>query len=362
MSRLFEAGTTLAVFTEVIDNFGDAGVAWRLAREAARRGATVRLVADKLEPFAFLCGSDSGRDVQDVSGVTLVKRSAFELLPVAVDDIVLEIFAVRLPARYEAALKACAEPVFWANFDYLTSEAWAADFNERPSLDPASGKPKTNFFPGLAPGCAPVVIEADYLAGKEAFEPDKWLGRLGLSTPSAFYFGYPGAPVGDIACALAEAGFASVACAQGKAGEDLALALAGTGVKTVALPFFPQPELDCHLWASALNFVRGEDSLVRAVLAGRPFLWQVYPSEDARQTEKLAGFLEAARPAFATSEAFALWRKANERLNGFNADSSALAAFARASGKFLEDFARLSSMLVENGSFLDRLAQCAKNR
>jgi uncharacterized repeat protein (TIGR03837 family) len=40
------------------------------------------------------------------------------------------------------------------------------------------------------------------------------------------------------------------------------------------------------------NIVRGEDSFVRAQLAGKPFIWHIYPQEDRAHETKLAAFLD----------------------------------------------------------------------
>src|SRR5207245_2065289 len=45
------------------------------------------------------------------------------------------------------------------------------------------------------------------------------------------------------------------------------------------LPYIPQPDYDKLLWACDLNFVRGEDSFVRAQWAGKPFIWHIYPQD-----------------------------------------------------------------------------------
>ncbi len=38
--------------------------------------------------------------------------------------------------------------------------------------------------------------------------------------------------------------------------------------------------------------MRGEDSLVRALWAGQPFLWQLYPQDDGAHHAKLDAFLD----------------------------------------------------------------------
>ena len=50
---------------------------------------------------------------------------------------------------------------------------------------------------------------------------------------------------------------------------------------------------DALLWASDINFVRGEDSFVRAQWAGRPFVWHIYPQQAGAHEAKLNAFLAA---------------------------------------------------------------------
>ena len=58
------------------------------------------------------------------------------------------------------------------------------------------------------------------------------------------------------------------------------------------MPYLPQTAYDELLWACDLNFVRGEDSLVRALWAGQPFVWQIYPQHDGAHHAKLDAFLD----------------------------------------------------------------------
>lgn len=59
------------------------------------------------------------------------------------------------------------------------------------------------------------------------------------------------------------------------------------------LPLLPQEEYDELLWACDMNFVRGEDSLTRALWAGRAFVWQPYPqTEDNAHHAKLEALLD----------------------------------------------------------------------
>ena len=65
------------------------------------------------------------------------------------------------------------------------------------------------------------------------------------------------------------------------------------GALTVrVLPFVPQDDYDRLLWACDVNFVRGEDSFVRAQWAGQPFLWHIYLQDENLHHVKLRAFLQ----------------------------------------------------------------------
>jgi uncharacterized repeat protein (TIGR03837 family) len=58
------------------------------------------------------------------------------------------------------------------------------------------------------------------------------------------------------------------------------------------IPFVSQPEYDQLLWMADLNFVRGEDSVVRALWAGKPLVWQIYPQTEGTHLIKLDAWLK----------------------------------------------------------------------
>jgi uncharacterized repeat protein (TIGR03837 family) len=65
----------------------------------------------------------------------------------------------------------------------------------------------------------------------------------------------------------------------------------GAGLLHISqLPYLSQTDFDHLLWACDFNFVRGEDSLVRALWAGKPFAWHIYPQDDLAHHDKLQAF------------------------------------------------------------------------
>src|SRR6185312_8401402 len=63
-------------------------------------------------------------------------------------------------------------------------------------------------------------------------------------------------------------------------------------VEILTVPFLAQDRYDELLWACDVNFVRGEDSFVRAQWAARPFVWHIYPQDEGAHWVKLAAFLQ----------------------------------------------------------------------
>jgi uncharacterized repeat protein (TIGR03837 family) len=63
-------------------------------------------------------------------------------------------------------------------------------------------------------------------------------------------------------------------------------------IQLISIPFVSQDEYDWVLSQCDFNIVRGEDSFVRAQLAGKPFIWHIYPQADRAHETKLAAFLD----------------------------------------------------------------------
>ncbi|MFC0398618.1 elongation factor P maturation arginine rhamnosyltransferase EarP [Paraburkholderia rhizosphaerae] len=308
--------TTIAcdIFCAVIDNFGDIGVCWRLARQlAAEHGWQVRLFVDDLRAFHALCPViDTGLARQSAQGIVVEHwrepTHAGDTLEVA--DVVIEAFACELPPVYVAAMARRARAPVWLNLDYLSAEDWVADFHLRPSPHPRYPLVKTFFFPGLAPGTGGVLKEHDLDAQRAAFDASEsvraawWRDRVGAPLPTAdttvislFAYENPAVdalleqwrdsaspivllvPEGRISGALARF-FSLPSFAAGTHAQRGNLA-------AHALAFTDQSGYDRLLWASDLNFVRGEDSFVRAQWAARPFVWHIYPQADDAHLPKL---------------------------------------------------------------------------
>ena len=329
------------LFCAVIDNFGDVGVCWRLARQLANEhGWQVRLLVDDLHTFARLCPAlDIDRTRQQIDGIVVEHwhepAQAGERLDVA--DVVIEAFACELPSAYVAAMARRERAPVWINLEYLSAEDWVAECHLMPSPHARYRLTKTFFFPGLGPGTGGVLKEGSLDAARAAFEGSDdaraaWWQQVTGGPPPAPHatvvslFAYEN-PVLDGLLAqwrdsptpvvlLVPEGRISGALARffGLPAFSARMRAESGSLRAHGLAFAPQPEYDALLWASHLNFVRGEDSFVRAQWAERPFVWHIYPQADDAHLPKLDAALAhcgAGLPAPAAAALARFWHAWN---------------------------------------------------
>ncbi|WP_324043578.1 elongation factor P maturation arginine rhamnosyltransferase EarP [Aeromonas dhakensis] len=322
------------IFCCVVDNFGDIGVTWRLARQLKQEGALpaqesevqVRLWVDDLASFARICpGLDPAQESQWVDGIHI--QHWHETLPADTIParVVIEAFACELPAPFVAKMASQPSPPCWLNLEYLSAESWVEDCHglaspqrlESQSLGSLSLN-KYFFFPGFTARTGGLLCERGLIVERERWQQDEaglnaYWASLGLPPKQELelrvsLFTYESAaltslveswcqgatpvtlllPLGrSLNDVLTGAGLAD-AVPTARAGDLLRV-----GNLTIKLlPMTDQAGYDRLLWSCDLNLVRGEDSFVRAQWAARPFLWHIYPQEEQAHMVKLDGFLD----------------------------------------------------------------------
>ncbi|MCU0941219.1 MAG: elongation factor P maturation arginine rhamnosyltransferase EarP [Hydrogenophaga sp.] len=272
------------LFCRVIDNHGDIGVCWRLASQLARRGTPVRLWVDDASALAWMAPGGC-------PGVTVLPwREPFDRLDQVPGPVWIEAFGCHLPDAFVAARQ--TDPV-WINLEYLSAERFVARQHGLPSpvmAGPGRGLTKWFFHPGFTPDTGGLLREDDLPSRQTGFDGPAWLTRLGLPTDGRRIglFCYEPASLPAV-MAQADAHWLVTPGRATAASQGLPLA---PGASRHALPWLTQPDFDHLLLACGLNFVRGEDSLVRALWAGKPFVWQIYPQHDDAHHAKLDAFLD----------------------------------------------------------------------
>ncbi|CAN5331681.1 elongation factor P maturation arginine rhamnosyltransferase EarP [soil metagenome] len=306
---------SLAIFCRVVDNYGDIGICWRLARQLQQEHAlAVSLWVDDLQTFQRICPQvRSGVEEQQIAGVTVRhwrdQEAAFASDDVA--DIVIEFFACDIPPGYLAAMAARRPRPVWINLEGLSAEEWVEGCHSL-SSPPRFTLTKYFFFPGFTGKTGGLLRESALLEQRRQFQSDRpamaaFLAQLGLAPAEIdsfkiSLFCYPQAPVAALFKAWENAG-SPITCLvpEGVVPDAAQAFLAGPanpgarrtrGALTLhVVPVVSQPEYDKLLWACDLNFVRGEDSFVRAQWAGKPFVWHIYPQDKNLHHVKLRAFL-----------------------------------------------------------------------
>jgi uncharacterized repeat protein (TIGR03837 family) len=305
------------LFCSVVDNYGDIGVAWRLARQlASEHGIAVRLWVDDLRALLRIApGIDPERDENVIQGVQLRRWTGGRDAAVPDDDAdaVVEAFGCGLPKRYEDAMVRHDRPPAWIVLEYLSAESWVETHHGLPSPHPSLSLARYFFFPGFTSATGGLLRERDLFTQRDALQSDpaargEFWRPLGVAQPApgaivVSLFCYPDAPLpalldawadGDdaVVCVVPE-GVAAGALDRWTEGEvpHPGLSLTRGRLVVAGIPFLAQDDYDRLLWASDINFVRGEDSFVRAQWAARPFVWNAYAQSGNAHALKQDAFL-----------------------------------------------------------------------
>ncbi len=320
----------LHIYCRVVDNFGDAGICWRLARQLAGEHAlAVTLWIDQpavLQPLAPDLTLATPRRAGAAGSLT-VRQWPIEAQHTR-PDVLICAFGCEPPPWLRARLGPGMLAPLWINLEYLSAETWVQSCHGLASIKPADGAIEYFFYPGFRDGTGGLLRERDLLARRDAFlaspQATQWWRDQALPAAPGCrlsVFCYPEAPVSDLLAGLMKAvqpavvlipeGVASDAPERfitENAGQRLPTRLAQWRIGSLVvarLPMLPIDDYDRLLWCCDLNFVRGEDSWVRALWAGKPLLWQPYRQPDDTDQLKQTAFLqwqrEALNPAAATA-------------------------------------------------------------
>ncbi|HSH98535.1 MAG: elongation factor P maturation arginine rhamnosyltransferase EarP [Methylophilaceae bacterium] len=303
------------IFCRVVDNYGDIGVCWRLAKQLAHEhGLVIRLFVDELTTAKHLIPSlNVKQSKQTISQVEIVHWQN-RFLSVSPADIVIEAFACDLPDSYLQAMTEI-QPV-WLNLEYLSAESWVDGFYGKSSKHPTLPLTKYFFFPGFNENTGSLLREKTLTEDRQSFQgsveaqihfwqkleiPDAIDSKDELLKVSLF--AYPEAPVADLLKSFKNSSRPILCLLPGKGllnaiqqhfdwnvSENSRITLGNLTLQHV--PFLSQTEYDQLLWACDLNFVRGEDSWIRAIWAAKPMVWQPYQQTEQAHLPKLNAFLD----------------------------------------------------------------------
>ena len=300
---------SIDIFCDVIDNFGDIGVVYRFAKEMKLiyKDARIRVILNKLSELMKINKSARLVDIQDISGVTYIYEDFFKknFEQLQVSDIMIEAFGCDIFDEYVA--KAKKESKLWINLEYLSGEEWVEDFHLQTSLIDSKTLKKIFYMPGFSPKSGGVLLDTEFLKNRD-------YGLTHRDEVLKKYF-----PEIDLKDKLVgtvfsyEKNFENLLKTLEKQEKETVLILMGEKTqkffKKISsgdyinlikygkiylynAKFFSQEEYDTIISAVDFNFTRGEDSIVRALAVGKPFLWHIYLQDDGVHMTKLSAFLD----------------------------------------------------------------------
>ena len=304
------------ILCTVVDNFGDAGVCWRLARQlSAEQAMAVTLFIDRPQTLAAI-EPRLGAGLESTHTLDTVRICAWPDDPMPEDspDILISAFGCSPPPWLRARLAGAPRRPIWVNLEYLSAEPWIEGCHRLSSIKPDDGAVEHFFYPGFTPNTGGLLRERGLLERVDEYRRgparQAWLRQHGLPIQAgrrlASLFCYPEAPVAAwlsaiavsdqpwlvvIPAGVAELAVESVVGKPLQPGEQASLG----ALCLMRLPFLPQSDYDRLLWSCDLNLVRGEDSWVRAHWVATPFIWQAYRQTDNAHWPKLQAFIDRMR-------------------------------------------------------------------
>ncbi len=324
MNKIDNSKISVWIFATIIDNFGDAGVAYRLARGLAHnKGWQITLWCDNWEKMQKL---EPGLKDNPVTEEGVICRFwSYDSSPLEkisfqfpAPHVVFEIFG---SFSHHLLLGSLPKPYLHIDLEYLSAEKWTLDFHLKPSFK--ADTDKYFYFLGFQEGSGGLLIENDYAAKKQFFiqnkeEKNRFLHQYGIKDSDKkkfLLFSYKNSQLNRWLALWKDLS------------SDIELWLTGDQNKAAIdaqllnhfnyqeLPFVAQRDFDKLLWLSDFALVRGEDSFVRAQLASIPFFWNIYPQADKLHLHKLAAFSDLLKPFYPLS-LFTAYQALSEEFNG----------------------------------------------
>ncbi|CAM4223739.1 elongation factor P maturation arginine rhamnosyltransferase EarP [Treponema peruense] len=317
----------ITILCRVVDNYGDIGFVYRLARELSSLSSIektqIRLIVSDLKSFNAMAlppGISTSLAVQNYNGWKVIDWNAcaegkceFTEHP---PKIILECFQCGRPEWLDEILFSAqtTQTVQIVNVEYLTAEDWADDFHLLKSGTRSALVKKINFMPGFTKKTGGLVLDKNFVscvhsktAALECLKKYASKKTVALIEDTNLFrviaFSYE-RNFENEARALSEFAKNSgrkvqVLLAPGLGNAPFKKAAAAfKNISVYDLEYLPQLAWDALLTLADFSFIRGEDSFSRACLSGIPFVWHAYPQEEEFQLVKADAVLKRMEPFF----------------------------------------------------------------
>lgn len=308
---------TLDIFCEIIDNYGDIGVVYRTAKELQKifPESKIRVFLNRLDEFKKINSQVIDLPSQNIDGIEYItfdylRDNANELLTA---QVIIEAFGCQIPKEYMEIAYDNSELLI--NLEYLSAEDWIEDFHLQSSPLGRGKLKKVFFMPGFTEKSGGVIADSNYLEriqrvleNKEFYEK-KYLSdiedRENKIVGTLFSYEKNFTPLLEdlkkldkdvVILAMGEKTQDSLRkILKNFSIEDFRNSLKYGKIEIRFLNFLNQEEYEKLINIVDFNFVRGEDSFIRAVLTGKPYMWHIYCQEEYAHMDKIEGFLDKYR-------------------------------------------------------------------
>ena len=341
---------SIDIFCQVIDNYGDVGVAYRLAREFKRvyPNKKLRFIINQMEELNLIKKSEE-IEIITYQDISKIENSA---------DLIIESFGCEIPKEYmDRALK---NSKLIINLEYFSAEDWVDDFHLQESFLGENLK-KYFFIPGLSKKSGGILLDNEFLERKKKVTKNKgyYLKKIGINEKYDL--------IGSVFSY--EKNFDFLIEELKKLDKKILLLILSEKtqknfikyfdnvnnydkIKFVKLPFFTYDKYEELLALCDFNLVRGEDSFVRALLLGKPFLWHIYPQEGNTHIKKLESFLEKYCPNN---------KELKETFINYNINKDNFSYFFKNFKEIQEHNKEYANYLIENCNLIEKLINFIEN-
>ncbi|TDT68027.1 putative repeat protein (TIGR03837 family) [Hypnocyclicus thermotrophus] len=301
---------SVAIFCNVIDNYGDIGFVFRLARQLHKRN-------DKLEIKVFLNNLKSFNKInknisinktqQKLGNILYIDINKVDYFEIEKSEIVIEAFGCDIDESY---FENNNKTKLIINLEYLNIEEWTKDYHLMPSYSGYNNIKKYFFMPGIEEGTGGIISDFEIpIYSKKYFFNNELKLDINIENKIITIFTY-------------EFNFDNLMKYLKKQKQNYTLLLFGEktqkyfrgldkkidNIDLIFMNYLSQEDFDKVLYFSDYNLVRGEESFVRAILAGKPFLWHAYCQEELEHLNKISGFLQIISKFFPQKE-FEIYKK-----------------------------------------------------
>ena len=314
---------SIDIFCEIIDNFGDIGVVYRISKELKKifQNVRIRIVLNRLEEFKAINKKVKDTDYQEIDGLICVTEKYVKenIETFGVSDVFIEAFGCNVSEEYVKQAKENSK--LWINLEYLSGEKWIEDFHLCESLIDSKMLKKIFFMPGFSEKSGGVIIDSGFLErmkyGKENRDEvfkkyfkdfdlkDKFIGTV-FSYEKNFenlletLKNYEKETVLLLMGEKTQKSFSEIL--KKNLTEDYGNIVKYGKITMIYSDFFSQEEYEEIISASDFNFTRGEDSFVRGIILGKPFMWHIYLQEEKAHMDKIKAFTERFKESVEVSE------------------------------------------------------------